>query len=163
MSFAVFGDLNSEFNHILKKIVDCSDHMGLMDLFKLKKWQPDLDREPPPKNKYPDHIFTLSEKKFDKFINKYPISIVDFWAAWCQPCRTLTPRLRQLSKMYKGKVAFGKLNIDNNKQIAKRFHILGIPNIIFFSYGEKVTNLTGVKPINEIQDKIDEILEKFKS
>lgn len=135
--------------------------MSLRGLFRFKKWIPDLDRTPPQKNKWPDHIITLNDRKFDDFIDKYPISIVDFWAPWCKPCKTLTPRLRQLSKKYKGKVAFGKVNIDNYREMGKKYHVMGIPNLIFFSYGKKVTNLTGVKTIDEIQNKIEDILGKF--
>jgi len=136
--------------------------MGLKDYFKFKKWVPDTTREPPAKADWPEHITTLNNKKFYKFIEKYPLSIVDFWAPWCQPCITITPKIRQLSKMYKGKVAFGKLNVDNHKEISKRFHILAIPNLIFFSYGEKITNITGVKSFNEIQNKIEDLLAQFK-
>lgn len=135
--------------------------MGFRDLFKLSKWKPDLNRTPPPKKSWPDHIVTLNAKKFDKFIEKYPVVIIDFWAPWCGPCKTIAPRVRQLSKMYKYKVAFGKVNIDNYKTLARRFHIMGIPNLIFFSYGVKITSLTGIKPLDEIQAKIDEILGKF--
>jgi thioredoxin 1 len=137
--------------------------MGLKDLFKFKKWSPDLKREAPGKSDWPDHIITLNHRKFDKFIDKYQVSVVDFWAAWCGPCKTLAPRIRQLSKMYKGKVAFGKVNVDSERELAKRFHILGIPNLIFFSYSEKITNITGVRPLPDIQKKIDEILEKFEN
>ncbi len=135
--------------------------MGFWDLFKLKKWEPDLTRAPPDKTDWPDHILTLKAMKFDKFIAKYPLSIIDFWAGWCGPCKTIAPRLRQLSKMYKGRVAFGKVNVDNESELAKRFHISGIPNLTFFSYGEKVTNITGIRSLGDIQEKIDDILDKF--
>jgi thioredoxin 1 len=75
----------------------------------------------------------------------------------------MAPRLRQLSKRYKNKVAFGKINIDNHKEVGQRYHVMGIPNLVFYSYGEKVTNLVGVKPISEIQNKIDDILIKFEN
>ena len=133
------------------------------DLFKFKKWQPDLSREQPPKSEWPDHIITLDNDKFDDFVDKFPVVVIDFWAPWCQPCKALGPRLRQVSKIYRGKVAFGKVNIDNYKDLAKRFHILSIPNLMFFSYGEKVTNLMGVRPIKEIQIKIDGIIKRFES
>lgn len=135
--------------------------MSLRDFFKLGKWQPNLSRKPPPSNAWPDHILTLKSKNFEKFIDKYPLSMVDFWAPWCKPCGELAPRIRKLSKMYNGKVAFGRINVDDHKEISKRYHILGIPKLIFFSYGEKVTNIVGVKPIKDIQEKIEEILGKF--
>jgi thioredoxin len=136
--------------------------MGLKDIFKLNKWEPDLSKTPPKKSDWPDHIISLNKKKFDNFIEKYPIVIVDFWAAWCGPCKTLTPRFRQLSKDYKGKVAFGKVNVDSERELAKRYKVLGIPNIIFFSYGVKIKNITGVRNIADYQNEIDIILDKFK-
>lgn len=135
--------------------------MGILDIFKFKKWEPDLEREPPPKKDWPDHVVTLRGKKFIKFIEKYPLSVIDFWAPWCEPCRKVTPRVRQLSKRYIGKVAFAKLNITDNKSIAKENHILGIPNLVFFSYGKKITNITGIRQIDVYQDTIDSILDKF--
>ena len=135
--------------------------MGLKDFFKFRKWTPDLERPPPPKHEWPDHIITLNTKKFDNFINKYPVAIIDFWASWCKPCMIMAPRIRQLSKMYKGKVAFGKVNIDNYNDLAKRYHILGIPNLVFFSYGDRIINITGAKQLKDVKEEIDRILTKF--
>ena len=105
---------------------------------------------------------TIDDSNFDRTVLQAKIPVlVDFWAPWCGPCKTLAPRVRQLSKMFQGKVAFGKVNIDNYKELAKQFHILGIPNLVFFSYGEKVTNFMGIKPIKDIQEKIDELLSRF--
>jgi len=135
--------------------------MGIFDILRFKKWQPDLEREPPPQEKWPDHTVSLNGKKCSRFINKYPLSVVDFWAPWCQPCKEITPQIRKLSKMYIGKVAFGKINIENNKMIAKEYHVMGIPNLFFFSYGEKITNISGVRQIGIYQEKIDGLLERF--
>jgi len=135
--------------------------MGLLELLGLRKWKPDLDREPPSKEDWPGRIVTLNARKFDGFIDKYPLSMVDFWAPWCGPCRVIAPRFRQLSKTYRGRAAFGKLDITENKRLAVRYHIMGIPNLVFFSYGKKVTNTTGVRPIRAIQEIIDDILKRF--
>lgn len=137
--------------------------MGFKDFFKFRSWVPDLTREPPPKREWPDHIISLNRKNFDKFIDKYPLSVVDFWAGWCKPCKTIAPRIRQLSKSYKGKVAFGKVNVDSESELSKRFHILGIPNLILFSYGQKVTSLTGVKQVDVYEKELEKILSKFEN
>ena len=109
---------------------------------------------------WPDHVLNLNEKKFIEFIKKYPFSIVDFWAPWCAPCRAMTPRMRRLSKIYKGKVAFGKIDTQKNQDIAKQYKIMAIPHLIFFRYGKKVTSITGVKSVGDIKNVIDDLLEK---
>jgi len=105
---------------------------------------------------------TLKTKIFDPFIDKYPLSVVDFWAPWCGPCKAMVPLIKNLSRSYRGRVAFGKLDIKENKRTAIKYHIMAVPNLIFFSYGKKITNMTGVRPIGEFRKKIDEILYKFK-
>lgn len=119
----------------------------------LKKY--DTNRKSKIINNWPEHVITLEEKNFNKFIKKYPLSIVDFWASWCTPCKTMAPRLRRLSNIYKGKVAFGKIDTQKNKDIAKNFQIIGIPQLIFFKYGKKVTSITGVKSIGYIKKVIE--------
>lgn len=109
---------------------------------------------------WPDHIVTLDNKNFEDFIQKYPLSIIDFWAAWCNPCKTMSPRLRRLSVLYKGKIAFGKLNTQENQKIAKKYKIQGIPNFMFFKYGKKVNSLTGVRSVGDMKSIIDDFLLK---
>ena len=109
---------------------------------------------------WPDHVLTLQGNNFNKFIEKYPLSIIDFWAPWCTPCKVMTPRLRRLSKIYKGKVAFGKLNTQQNNDIAKQFKIIGIPHLMFFKNGKKITSITGVKSVGYIKKVIEDTLGK---
>lgn len=109
---------------------------------------------------WPDHVVTLEKNNFKKFIEKYPLSIIDFWAPWCAPCREMAPRLRRLSKIYKGKVAFGKLDTQKNQDIAKKYKIMGIPHLIFFRFGKKVTSITGVKSVGAVKNVIDDLLKK---
>lgn len=109
---------------------------------------------------WPDYVVTLDGKTFDEFIKKYPLSLVDFWAPWCAPCKAMAPRLRRLSKIYKGKVAFGKLNTQENQDIAKQYKVMGIPHLVFFRYGKKVASITGVRSIGEVKDTIDRLLKK---
>jgi thioredoxin 1 len=110
---------------------------------------------------WPNHVVTLDGGNFKKFIDKYPLSVVDFWAPWCTPCRAMTPRLRRLSKIFKGKVAFGKLDTQKNQDIAKQYKIIGIPYLIFFKYGKKVTSITGVKSVGDIKNVIEHLLDKI--
>ena len=72
-------------------------------------------------NEWPEYVVILDEKNFDDFIKKYPLSLMDFWAPWCSPCRAMIPRLRRLSKIYKGRVAFGRLDTQKNQSLPKKY------------------------------------------
>lgn len=128
-----------------------------LDFFKRKK---ESAKKPLQSKEWPDHVVILEGKNFNDFIEKYPLSMVDFWAPWCAPCKTMLPRLRRLSVIYKGKVAFGKLNTQENEVISKKYKIMGIPHFKFFSYGKKVASMTGVKSVGDIKDTIDGLLKK---
>jgi thioredoxin 1 len=131
----------------------------VLGLFKRKVLR-DPDRRASSVGKWPDYAVTLNGKNFNEFIQKYPLSLVDFWAPWCAPCRTMAPRLRRLSKIYKGKVAFGKLDTQANEDIAKKYKIMGIPHLMFFHYGKKVSTVTGVRSVGDLKDIIDDLLKK---
>ena len=129
-----------------------------LGIFKHKIKNHVSEQEPPPVVEWPDYIVNLDAKKFKEFIKKYPLSVVDFWAPWCAPCKAMTPRLRRLSHLYKGKVAFGKLNTQENKEIAKKYKIIGIPHLGFFRYGKKIFSITGLKSVSDIKQVIEDIL-----
>lgn len=133
----------------------------MVERFRLRRGKKDL-RKPPPMKDWPTHIVTLSEKIFSDFVGKYPLSVVDFWAPWCAPCKVILPRLRLLSRQYAGSVAFGRLNIEENKGIAERYRVRNIPNLVFFRYGKRILSVSGVKTIGDIARKIDRMLVKCK-
>ena len=136
-------------------------NMIYLGIFKRKDGKHGFDKKAPPVNEWPDYVVTLEKRNFDDFIQKYPLSIVDFWAPWCAPCRVIAPRIRRLSKIYKGKVAFGRFNTQNNEDIAKQYHIMGIPHLVFFRYGKKVTSITGVRSIGDLKDTVDDLLKRL--
>ncbi len=136
------------------------DSMVVLGLLNRKKGKCDPDLNDLSTSEWPDYVSTLDEKNFSDFIQKYPLSVVDFWAPWCAPCRTMGPRLRRLSKIYKGKVAFGKLDTQSNEDIAKKYKIMGIPHLMFFRYGKKVSTVTGVRSVGDLKDIIDDLLKK---
>ena len=72
----------------------------------------------------------------------------------------MAPRLRRLVKIFNGKVAFGKIDTQNNQGIAKQYKIIGIPHLIFFRNGKKVASITGVKSVGYIKNVIDDLLKK---
>ena len=136
------------------------DNMIYIGFFKRKDDKPSFDQKAHSVKEWPNHVVTLEGNNFNKFIEKYPLSIVDFWAPWCAPCRIIAPRIRRLSKIYKGKVAFGKLDTQKNQDIVKQYKIMGIPYLAFFSYGKKISSMTGVKSVGDIKNVIDDLLKK---
>jgi thioredoxin 1 len=133
-----------------------------MSWFDFKKKGKTADQELYFHGPWPDYVVTLDDNNFKEFITKYPLSLVDFWAAWCAPCREMAPRLRRLSKIYKGEIAFGKLDIQTNDDIAKEYKIMGIPHCVVFKNGKKISSITGVKSIGEMKETIDALLKKIK-
>ncbi|MDT7540725.1 MAG: thioredoxin 2 [Acidobacteriota bacterium] len=80
--------------------------------------------------------------------------LVDLWAAWCGPCRTLAPVLDELAAEGRGRYRIAKLNVDENKQTAAQFRIQGIPTLLIFKDGQLVDRLVGVAPKQEIASRL---------
>jgi thioredoxin 1 len=109
---------------------------------------------------WPKHVEDLHKNTFNKFIEKYPLTIIDFWAPWCKPCQTMLPRLRRLERIYQGKVAFGRINTQVEEKLAKKYNIRGLPHFGIFQYGEKIGSATGVQSVGELKDVINKYLSK---
>ena len=77
--------------------------------------------------------------------------LLDFWASWCGPCRMLSPLVEELSEEYAGRVKFGKVNVDEQPQLAQAYRISAIPTLIVFRNGQPVGSTVGVVPANEIE------------
>src|SRR6059036_4126651 len=96
----------------------------------------------------------LSDASFSSEISKYPLMVVDFWAAWCGPCRMVAPIIEQLAKEYAGRVAFGKLNVDENPLTSGEFEVQSIPTLLIFRNGEAVDGIVGAGPKYQIETRI---------
>ncbi|MCI0470004.1 MAG: thioredoxin [Nitrospirae bacterium] len=86
------------------------------------------------------------------------VVMVDFWAVWCGPCKMVAPTVEELAKEYAGKAKIGKLNTDENPDIATRYKIMGIPTIMFFKDGQKADQIVGAVPKPQLKAKIDSLL-----
>ncbi|MCK4666057.1 thioredoxin [Candidatus Dependentiae bacterium] len=84
--------------------------------------------------------------------------IIDFWAEWCMPCKMIAPILDELSKEFEGKIKVGKLNVDQERELAIKYNIVSIPTILFFKSGEIVDTLIGAVPKSNIKSKIEDLL-----
>jgi thioredoxin 1 len=96
----------------------------------------------------------LTDSNFKNEVAKYPIVLVDFWASWCGPCRMVSPIVEQLSREYSGKVAFGKVNVDENQMISASFRIQSIPTLMIFKNGRVVDMMIGALPKAQIEMKL---------
>jgi thioredoxin 1 len=104
-------------------------------------------------------IIEVNEQTFETEVTKsqQPV-VVDFWAAWCGPCRSLAPVIEQVAREYAGKVKFAKVNVDQNQALAARFGIKGIPTLLFFKDGQVIDQEVGFIPRNVVVEKVNALL-----
>jgi thioredoxin 1 len=88
----------------------------------------------------------VTDAEFAQFVKEHPNVVVDAWAPWCGPCKRIAPIMDELAAEYKGQVAIGKLNTDDNQQTAMRYGIMSIPTLLVFKNGERVDQIVGVQP-----------------
>ena len=102
-------------------------------------------------------MFEATDENFQKEILDSPLpALVDFWAVWCAPCRTIAPHVEALAKDYDGKLRVGKFDIDANPNIPSQFDIRSIPTLIVFKGGKVVGQVVGAVP----RAKIEELIKK---
>jgi thioredoxin 1 len=106
-----------------------------------------------------ENIVTLSGDNFEaEVVNSTTPVVVDFWAEWCGPCKMLAPVLDELAGDFDGKVKIGKVNVDNNQELATKYGISSIPQLFYFKDGEVVNQITGLKSKADLSASFDELL-----
>lgn len=106
---------------------------------------------------WPSAPVEVTDSSFDAFVKGYRVAVVDCWAPWCGPCRMISPIIEAISSELKGKVAFGKLNTDDNQMTAMQNNIAAIPTLLIYRDGKLVDRIVGAVP----KDMIMRRLQKF--
>jgi thioredoxin 1 len=102
-----------------------------------------------------ENIVTLSDATFDEHVKSSDVPVlVDFWAEWCGPCKMISPVLEEIAAEQAGKLQIGKLNIDDNLEVTRRFDVMSIPTLILFKNGEPEVRLIGAKPKGQLLQEI---------
>lgn len=104
------------------------------------------------------NIVVVDKNNFDSEVlhSDKPV-LVDFWAAWCGPCRMVAPVIEQLAEQYAGKLKVAKLNVDENPEIAGRYNIMSIPSIYLYKDGKHVDGIVGARP----KQSFEEVINKY--
>lgn len=103
----------------------------------------------------------VNEVSFEAEIVKASLPVlVDFWAPWCGPCRSVAPIVEELAGEYVGKVKFAKVNTDENGSLASRLAIRGIPALLFYKGGKEANRIIGYAPKAELKKQLDALLTK---
>ena len=103
----------------------------------------------------PDTPIPLDDSNIDSTVNRYPIMVVDCWAPWCVPCRMVGPVVEELARQMKGKVVFGKLNVDKNRGTSMKYGIMSIPTLLMFKNGQLIDTFIGAMPEPILKAKIE--------
>ena len=103
-----------------------------------------------------DSVTSLDQTNFETEVAEGP-AMVDFWATWCGPCRQLSPVVDELASEYEGRVRVGKVNLDDNQEIAIRYGVQAIPTLLFLRDGQIVDRIVGVQSKGAIAAKLDQL------
>jgi thioredoxin 1 len=106
-----------------------------------------------------DSILTLSDATFDESIGSADTPVlVDFWAEWCGPCKMIAPVLEDIASAHAEQLQIGKLNVDDNPNVARRFDVMSIPTLIVFVDGEVKKRLVGAKGKAQLLEELAEFI-----
>ena len=106
-----------------------------------------------------ENVKEFSDASFDGDVLKSDVPVlVDFWAPWCGPCKSIAPVLDELAGEFDGKLVIGKVNVEDNHQTTSQYDVRGIPKLVFFKGGEVVHTITGFVPKEQIVEAINKVI-----
>lgn len=100
----------------------------------------------------------FTDATFDEVLSSNSVVVADFWAEWCGPCRMVGPFIEQLAEEYEGKAAIGKIDIEENDDLATKYAIRNIPTVLFFKNGQVVDKMVGAAPKAAYEEKLKALL-----
>lgn len=104
-------------------------------------------------------VLVADKENFEKEVLQSEIPVmVDFWAAWCVPCRMIAPIVEKLAEKYAGRLKVAKLDVDSNQELAIRYQVMSIPTLLFFKNGQVVDRVIGAVREQEIVQRIEALL-----
>jgi thioredoxin 1 len=107
---------------------------------------------------WPSMPVELTDATFKEVLRKYPVVVVDCWTEWCAPCRMVAPVVEELARDYRGRIVFGKLNVDSNARTAQQYGIMSIPTLLVFKNGQLANQLVGAMPRDMLEPQITKYL-----
>ena len=106
-----------------------------------------------------ENVIEFSDQSFDSSVLESDVPVlVDFWAVWCGPCKAIAPIIEEIANDYDGKVKVGKVDVDNNNQVAMKYGIRSIPTLLLFKGGEVVDQVIGNVGKESIESKLNKAL-----
>ena len=105
------------------------------------------------------NVREVSDSEFDSEVLQSNIPVlVDFWAPWCGPCKSIAPVLEQVAETYAGKLKIVKINVDDNPQTPNEYDVRGIPNLVFFRGGKVVDRVIGAVPADQLDAVVSKVV-----
>lgn len=100
----------------------------------------------------------FTDANFDELLSSNKVVVADFWATWCGPCKAMGPSIDELAVEYEGKALIGKVDVEENNDLAEKYAIRSVPTIIFFKDGEMVDKMVGLQSKVVLEARIKELL-----
>ncbi|MBQ2025485.1 MAG: thioredoxin [Paludibacteraceae bacterium] len=100
----------------------------------------------------------FTDATFDEVLSSNNVVVADFWAEWCGPCKMVGPFIEQLAEEYAGQAAIGKIDIEENDDLATQYAIRNIPTVLFFKNGQVVDKMVGAAPKSAYEEKLKALL-----